>query len=577
MAGNTPVSSEEESDDAQNDDIAIINATDDPPRSQPTSSRKGNVCDLTLSTPTTPSSDEDDDIVILESVVRPRSSYNPTISTPTITSNHSSPHNRNLEDVVYHETAHFEKYTVDGIGGRLLRKAGWNGDKTTLYERNGPIEQSTKYRNSTMRQRSGLGFDSTFNPSPCYKSRGGQYSDGTPKRKRVKYGVFRPPPMSSISTLPQRVRIPPLVAQCNQSNTRNTAISLLDDDDSDCMETANGLHGRNGLNSVNRPNPGTLRSMMDLNGSGSGSKRRRNAKRKRAAVEVVDVDDDDVVMVPKGEVVQRRIERIPFDDIVRGLAVDSEESTRRWIAREFSKRRKIAVTKMVISVKDSYSQCRIAVPVRGRQCPHLQPFDARSFLLRPAKYQKCTQCNRRVGTGDLVKMAYFERIFDDLKVNHAEIAQIEISRDGSWTPVVDKERKGGRSRNCNVAVQREVVGIEDSDNEEGDGGDVEGHSVQSGSDGDGIENGDKGQSVIVLSSSDEGEGENGNVMSNQDGNVMSKQDEDVDELLNAILISQEMNGTCAEKDLLNGSKSIQKTGSTDLSVVDLLDSSSDGE
>merc|ERR1712032_500467 len=114
-------------------------------------------------------------------------------------------------------------------------------------------------------------------------------------------------------------------------------------------------------------------------------------------VPIVDIkDDDEVMIVNKSDV-------IDFDALVSTLATESEQSTLNSIRSQFGKRRLLQMTKLVISVKDSYSQCRIAVPVRGRACPHLQPFDARSFLLRPKKYQKCTHCNKRVCPQDLLK------------------------------------------------------------------------------------------------------------------------------------------------------------------------------
>eukprot|EP01084_Bolivina_argentea_P042741 78791_1 len=87
---------------------------------------------------------------------------------------------------------------------------------------------------------------------------------------------------------------------------------------------------------------------------------------------------------------------------------------------------------MVISIIDSYSQCKIIVAVRGKKCNHLQPFDAKCFLLRPKKYQKCTQCNQHIKKTELIKNEYFQNIFN--KIREQEIKQIEIMKDGTWKP-----------------------------------------------------------------------------------------------------------------------------------------------
>merc|ERR1712129_253152 len=101
--------------------------------------------------------------------------------------------------------------------------------------------------------------------------------------------------------------------------------------------------------------------------------------------------DNELEIVSKHDVVKRRLNKTPFTAIIGKMKTESEATTKAFIDSLFkNKQRKIVITRLVISVKDSYSQSKIAVPVRGNECTHLQPFDAKSFLLRPKKYQKCT-------------------------------------------------------------------------------------------------------------------------------------------------------------------------------------------
>merc|ERR1712048_1290665 len=98
---------------------------------------------------------------------------------------------------------------------------------------------------------------------------------------------------------------------------------------------------------------------------------------------------------------------------------ESEETTKAFISSLFkNKKKRIAITRLIISVKDSYSQCKIAVPVRGKECNHLQPFDAKSFLIRPKKYQKCSFCNKTIQKDELIRSLYFQKIFDDLRLHY---------------------------------------------------------------------------------------------------------------------------------------------------------------
>eukprot|EP01084_Bolivina_argentea_P042742 78794_1 len=151
-----------------------------------------------------------------------------------------------------------------------------------------------------------------------------------------------------------------------------------------------------------------------------------------------DDDDDDVIFIEKNEIKKKNSKNnISYDKIINDLEIENEEITKKYILAQFgkgrnNKKRQLAITKMVISIIDSYSQCKIIVAVRGKKCNHLQPFDAKCFLLRPKKYQKCTQCNQHIKKTELIKNEYFQNIFN--KIREQEIKQIEIMKDGTWKP-----------------------------------------------------------------------------------------------------------------------------------------------
>ena len=121
--------------------------------------------------------------------------------------------------------------------------------------------------------------------------------------------------------------------------------------------------------------------------------------------------------------------RVEPNNLLTGMAVESKATTKQWIQLKFAEQQGIAMPEMLVYVIGRY-QKRIEVPVKGRHCDHLQPFDAMSFLSRPVRYQRCPQCNKRIRREDLVKMEYFQEIFDHLEEFYPRVVQIEIRRNG---------------------------------------------------------------------------------------------------------------------------------------------------
>merc|ERR1712228_1165290 len=245
----------------------------------------------TQSTPMTDSDNESDsDVQIIESNAN-NSHFTQDSNTKTCTNNNN---NNNNDDVLLNANHNFEKFTLLGIGGNLLRKAGWDGNRDSLYEKKGgPIQQSEKYKK--LQRRNGLG-----------------YSHHSTKNKR-----FQPTLSSSTqSTHNRRIRLPRRRPMNMSSNTMDTAITLSDDDN-------------------------------------DNDKTQKQRKRKRKRIEF----EDDVVIVDKREVTKRRLNKIPFTTIIDKMQSETEQATKSFIESLFKgKKKKIAIMRMVISIKDSYSQ-----------------------------------------------------------------------------------------------------------------------------------------------------------------------------------------------------------------------------
>lgn len=92
----------------------------------------------------------------------------------------------------------------------------------------------------------------------------------------------------------------------------------------------------------------------------------------------------------------------------------------------------IVAGKETVTLKDPYTRSKISIPVRGKNCIHVQCYDAATFILisKTAKKRECPVCYKPTTLDDLILDRYFE---DILKNTDDLVEFVEIGLDGVWT------------------------------------------------------------------------------------------------------------------------------------------------
>ena len=88
---------------------------------------------------------------------------------------------------------------------------------------------------------------------------------------------------------------------------------------------------------------------------------------------------------------------------------------------------------MTLSLVDGYKQTRINIPVRGKQCDHLQASDLMSTILSNrgnSRNPKCPVCKRALPWNEVYVDGY---LYDILKqIKNDDVKEIEFDRVGNW-------------------------------------------------------------------------------------------------------------------------------------------------
>merc|ERR1712032_382334 len=98
---------------------------------------------------------------------------------------------------------------------------------------------------------------------------------------------------------------------------------------------------------------------------------------------------------------------------------------------------------MKVNLRDPLSFRRIKVPVKGKNCEHVQCFDAENYFqyqrtARNAKF-KCFICHKELKRIDDIEIdIWFENILSNTKEN-TEVDQIEYFDDGTWKQFNDQD------------------------------------------------------------------------------------------------------------------------------------------
>ena len=276
------------------------------PGSRSSAKESVSVCDLTqMQTPITPSDDESE-IEIIDQVTNTRTRYAASLNAKV--------HRNPSPEVSINDTHIFEKYTLNGIGGRLYvnqvgkvisvqctkKMVPYTTNKYILYKR-AYIHRGLGYGHSHghvhvhghNRDRNGDRNHNRYRSNSNAQSR--SHRNKTQSRMQTHsqhshLNTIQPPKRRKFGLGTNRARS----QRQNRSNTADTAIILGDTDSDDEVEQKqdnDSVVGRNGI----------LNRFESLNAPNTNSNMNRKARKRKhheiSSMNLVDGDDDDVVIV----------------------------------------------------------------------------------------------------------------------------------------------------------------------------------------------------------------------------------------------------------------------------------------
>eukprot|EP01083_Nonionella_stella_P155368 501881_1 len=132
-----------------------------------------------------------------------------------------------------------------------------------------------------------------------------------------------------------------------------------------------------------------------------------------------------------------------FDYILLNQSISFKNGLRRMRESFTAKDNDVQETSFVLPLFDTYTQARLEVPTKGRDCEHRNLFDLRSFLQRKGSKSSapCPICNKRVAVNSLEVDHYISRI---LMTENSDVREVCIRADGTWN--VGGEEDEGASR-----------------------------------------------------------------------------------------------------------------------------------
>ncbi|XP_016658589.1 E3 SUMO-protein ligase PIAS1-like [Acyrthosiphon pisum] len=108
--------------------------------------------------------------------------------------------------------------------------------------------------------------------------------------------------------------------------------------------------------------------------------------------------------------------------------------TKKFIKNSLRNNDDMSVDSITVTLKDPVSTQRMKVPARGKECKHLQCFDAKKFLQMNEQKQtwECPICKEQVKYENIEIDEFFYRILQSSKLNE-ESENIILLNDGTWT------------------------------------------------------------------------------------------------------------------------------------------------
>lgn len=98
----------------------------------------------------------------------------------------------------------------------------------------------------------------------------------------------------------------------------------------------------------------------------------------------------------------------------------------------------IEMKDILLTLRDSYTYAKINIPIKTKNCKHLECFDLRYFMIQQYESPtwECPRCSEPLDVSDLAVCEYAEEIVNTIT---EDVDYVRITRNGSWCPYDEKE------------------------------------------------------------------------------------------------------------------------------------------
>eukprot|EP00029_Vermamoeba_vermiformis_P007703 TRINITY_DN3408_c0_g1_i1.p1 TRINITY_DN3408_c0_g1~~TRINITY_DN3408_c0_g1_i1.p1 ORF type:complete len:629 (+),score=50.58 TRINITY_DN3408_c0_g1_i1:41-1927(+) len=125
------------------------------------------------------------------------------------------------------------------------------------------------------------------------------------------------------------------------------------------------------------------------------------------------------------------------------------------VSKSFHGDNDIAEVSLKFSLRCPLSLMRIELPIKGKDCKHIQCFDANSYLQINKNHPKfdCPVCNKKVYFSTLIVDSYFLKILGEVQ-SQPDVDEVLILPDGTYNIVPPKEEKSSDEDSYSESVSR---------------------------------------------------------------------------------------------------------------------------
>jgi len=130
-------------------------------------------------------------------------------------------------------------------------------------------------------------------------------------------------------------------------------------------------------------------------------------------------------------------EKLTSEDLLKEIKkryLRRSDVTKEFIKNALKNNGDMSVDSFIVTLKDPLTTQRMKVPARGKECKHLQCFDAKKFLQMNEQKQtwECPICKEQVKYENIEIDEFFYRILQSSKLSE-ESENIILLNDGTWT------------------------------------------------------------------------------------------------------------------------------------------------